>query len=248
MSLEFGSGVITAQLIDFPSVLATSYWDLTSYDITMSVWFYSNRTTGREPLISFQMADNNTEDFYEYGLSILSNATTTSRRVEAGHYTSTGTSRAQAGVGVGWATNTWTHACGVFRIGGASRTAYLNGGNSATNTTAKTGSNFSDPIFYINSGIGIALAQYGHDGAGQNVRLAEVAVWNKELSGDEILALSRGVKPNVVSNKNLVFYNPLIRQSGSAVIDITGNHSTATATNFGTAYTPTSAEHPRRYG
>lgn len=250
MSLQFGNAAaVTAQRITSTSTISTpSNWDLSTYAITMSIWFYSNRTTGREPLMCMNIDDNTLGAQYQYGLTILSNATATSRRVEAAHNDgTTGVSRAQAGVGVGWQTNTWTHACGVFPIGAGSRTAYLNANNSATNSTAKAGSNFTDPTFFVNSGESIALALYGHDGSGQVVRLAEAAAWKTALTTDEIVALSKGVKPKLIRPTDLVFYMPLVRATGSSISDETGINP-GTATNFGTNYTPTTADHLRRYG
>lgn len=248
MSLQFGSATLVTgqQLSGNMSVTP-------SFPCTISIWFYSNRIGGREPLISFQCVDNDAEDYFALELNLLSNATVTSRRVETGTYNAaTGVKRAQAGVGVGWANNTWVHVAGVFTE--ASRTAYMNGGNTATETTALV--NPSAPVdssAFVNSTITSSVTN-GHDAAGQIVRLAEAGIWNGALTSDEIVSLSKGVKPNNVRPESLIFYSPLIRATGTAQQELTGTSSsisgtgTLVATNFATNYTPTTADHFRRYG
>jgi len=216
--------------------------------MTMSVWFYSNRTAGREPLLSFNCIDNDSEEFFELSLSILSNATTTSRRVEAVVYgVPWGAQRAQTatGAGAGWSTNSWVHAAGVFET--ASRVAYINGGFTGTNTTSYSNpSNISDILVNLNYD-NSSLQQNGHNATGQLVRMAEAAIWDAALTADEILALAKGAKPKTIRPESLIFYSPLVRGSSSSVPDETGN-APLTAYNFATPYTPTYTDHTRRYG
>jgi hypothetical protein len=217
--------------------------------MTMSVWFYSNRTAGREPLLSFICIDNDTEEYFELALSMLSNATTTSRRVEAAvNNGAVGTTRAQTatGAGAGWSTNSWVHAAGVFQT--ASRVAYLNGGFTGTNTTSYSNpsNNISDILVNLNYDI-VSLQGSGHNATGQVVRMAEAAIWDVALTTDEILSLSKGVKPKTIRPESLIFYSPLVRGGSSSVPDETGN-APLTAYNFATQYTPTYTDHTRRYG
>jgi hypothetical protein len=41
--------------------------------------------------------------------------------------------------------------------------------------------------------------------------IAEAAIWNSALSLPEIVSLSKGFSPNLISPQNLVFYNPCVR-------------------------------------
>jgi len=242
VSIQFGSAsTITAHTAQGTPPQAPSF------PMTMSIWFYSNRTAGREPLLSFSCLDNNTEDFFELSLSMLSNATTTSRRVEAVVRTSSSV-RAQSatGAGAGWSTNSWVHAAGVFET--ASRVVYLNGGFTGTNTTSFSNPSTTDNLLVsLNYDVGSLTGGYGHDASGQLVRMAEAAIWNAVLTTDEIVALSKGAKPKTVRPESLMFYSPLVRGSSSSVPDETGNIP-LTAYNFGTNFTPSYTDHTRRYG
>lgn len=242
MSIQFGSAstVTGHQASGTPS-------QAPSFPVTMSIWFYSNRTSGREPLLSFSCIDNNTEDFFELSLSMLSNATTTSRRVEAVVYTASTLARAQSatGVGAGWSTNSWVHAAGVFET--ASRVVYLNGGFTGTNTTSFSNpSNTSDFVVNLNYDEG-SFQTNGHNASGQLVLMAEAAIWDAVLTTDEIVALSKGAKPKTVRPESLMFYSPLVQGSSSSVPDETGNIP-LTAYNFATEFTPSYTDHTRRYG
>jgi len=246
VSIQFGSAsAVTAHVASGTPPQAPSF------PVTMSIWFYSNRTTGgstplREPLLSFSCIDNDTENFFELSLSMLSNATTTSRRVEAVVFDGS-RARAQSatGAGAGWSTNSWVHAAGVFET--ASRVVYLNGGFTGTNTTSFSNpSNTSDLLVNLNYDEG-SLQGNGHNASGQLVRMAEAAIWNAVLTTDEIVALSKGAKPKTVRPESLMFYSPLVRGSGSSVPEETGNipltfYSSAGVT--GASYT----DHTRRYG
>lgn len=241
MSISFGSAVaVTAHTAQGTPAQNPSF------PMTMSIWFYSNRTAGREPLFSFSCTDNDIGDSFEISLSMLSNATVTSRRVEAVTYDGiNGILRAQAGVGVGWAVNTWTHAAGVFNS--ASRVAYLNGGNTGTQSTSVSNpTNTTDYLLSLNYDIA-SLQGNGHNATGQLVRMAEAAVWDAALTTDEILALSKGAKPKTIRPESLIFYSPLVRGGSSSVPDETGN-APLTAYNLSTQYTPTYTDHTRRYG
>jgi len=249
VSIQFGS----AQNITSHTVQG-NHSQFPSFPLTMSIWFYSNRTAGREPLLSFICTDFDAEgEPFELSLSILSNATTTNRRVEAVVYdTFNGTKRAQSatGVGAGWSTNSWVHAAGVFQ--NASRVVYLNGGFSGSNTTLFSNPSefISDPSVRLNMSVGSIPANPGHDGAGQQVSMAEAAIWDAALTTDEILALSKGAKPKTVRPDSLIFYSPLVRGNSEFVSEETGNCPEFIAFNTINPFTPSYGlvDHPRRYG
>lgn len=112
----------------------------------------------------------------------------------------------------------WTHGCAVFE-NSTSRSAYRDGGNKATNATAK---NFpavdTTTIGYTNS--------FGTYFGG---KIAEVAVWDVALTDDEVLTLAKGVSPLAVRSASLVAYWPLwgnyspeIDLVGGANLTVTG--------------------------
>jgi hypothetical protein len=68
-------------------------------------------------------------------------------------------------------------------------------------------------------------------------RLAEVGIWNAELTADEIASLSDGFTCDKVRPQSLIFYSPLIRD----IQDVRGG---LTITNNNTA---TVITHPRVY-
>jgi len=245
VSIQFGnSNSATSHL-----VLGT-HSQAPSFPVTMSIWFYSNRTAGREPLLSFSCTDVTNEDVFELSLTMLSNATTTSRRVEAAVYDFwNGVVRAQTatGTGAGWSTNSWVHAAGVFESS-TNRVAYLNGGFTGSNITLV---NIPEQISTFGVNLNVATSSgigTGHDAAGQVVRMAEAAIWDAALTTDEILALSKGAKPKTVRPDSLIFYSPLVRgntSKDSIVLEETGNCPlTVTYTGTPISYT----DHTRRYG
>jgi hypothetical protein len=66
---------------------------------------------------------------------------------------------------------------------------------------------------------------------------AEVAVYNKALTADEVVSLHKGFKPNHVRPSALRSYNPLVKSNLCLVTN------SATSVN-----SPTFVGHPRRYG
>lgn len=117
----------------------------------------------------------------------------------------------------------WHHACGVF-TSATSRTVYLDGGSSATNTS---------PITHTlnQTEIGAWRSSLWFSGD-----IAEVGIWNIDLTAAEVASLAKGVSPALVRPQSLVTYLPLIRD----VVDVRA------ATGFTDANT-TAANHTRVY-
>lgn len=249
MSIQFGSTSINTS-----HSVQGIHSQVPSFPITMSIWFYSNRTSGREPLFSFRCTDFEAEgEPFELSLSMLSNTTTTNRRVEAVVYDfNNGTQRAQTqtGAGAGWSTNSWVHAAGIFESN--NRIPFLNGEPSGSNTVLfNNPSQFtSDPDVSLNYSVGSSPANLGHDAAGQQVSMAEAAIWNTVLKKEEIFALSRGAKPKTIRPEFLIFYSPLVRGNSEFVSDETGNCPEFIAYDTINPFTPSYGlvDHPRRYG
>jgi hypothetical protein len=123
----------------------------------------------------------------------------------------------------------WNHCCGVF-ASSISRTIYLDGANSVTNTQSRTPGVINETIIgarRFNGIIGVYM-----DG-----RIAEVGIWNAALTANEVASLAKGMSCDKVRPQSLVFYAPLVRN----LID-QKNGLTLTNNNGATI-----ATHPRVY-
>jgi hypothetical protein len=128
-----------------------------------------------------------------------------------------------------YSANTWHHVCGVFSSN-TSRTIYLDGAGSATNTTSLT-----PTLIDI-----VTLAAARKSGFVDNYlngSLAEVAIWSAGLTEPEVKSLSAGMSPKLVRPQSLVLYVPLIRSP----------QDQKAALAFTTEGSPTVASHPRVY-
>ena len=127
--------------------------------------------------------------------------------------------------------NTWHHLGCVF-TSTSSRTSYLDGGGSATNTTSIVPTVASINILRVGNqrfnGVNVSHSQ---------PNVAELGIWNVALTADEIASLAKGMTCDKVRPQSLVFYAPLVRD----LIDYKGG---LTITNNNTA---TVANHPRVY-
>ena len=127
--------------------------------------------------------------------------------------------------------NAWNHAVAVFSHL-SSRTAYVNGGNSGTNTTTIT--NELGP-----SATSIGVQRFFSNTDYFNGYIAHAAIWSVALSASEVAKLYNsgiGVDPRSVRPDALVAYWPLINGDGDQ--DYWGNfHLTASGS-------PTYAQHP----
>lgn len=102
--------------------------------------------------------------------------------------------------------NKWQHVVGTFMgaSAGAVSQMYYNGVDEGINGTAK------DPTGLDTIGIGV-LAISGF-AARYTGRLAECAVYNDELDGDDAAALAAGYSPLLVRRDNLYVYRSFIRE------------------------------------
>jgi hypothetical protein len=199
--------------------------NVTAEPLTIAAWFYPTRNTARTVIAS--IADTNisagpffalVEDGAKAGDPIC--ATKFSQTSDVFEAVST----------TGFSTNAWNHGCAVF-ASTTSRTVYLNGGGANTNT----GSRPADAQTVDKTAIG-CLGRLTNAAFFQG-RVAEVGIWDIDLSAQDALALSRGMTCDKVRPDRLVFYAPLIRN----IQELT---SALTLTNVNTA---TVADHPRVY-
>ncbi len=105
------------------------------------------------------------------------------------------------------ASTTWYHACAVF-ASSTSRSIYTNGADKQTNTTSNTPTGLNRTV--LGARYSTTLGAY-HTG-----ELADVAIWNVELTDAEVASLGTGIQADRVRPTGLVFYAPLVRD----VIDI----------------------------
>ena len=189
--------------------------------VTMSCWFNSSSITQTQSLIILENAAGNRR----YSLQILGAVAGDPLQFGA---TSGGTT-GSANSSIGYTANTWNHACGI-EINAASRIVYLNGGNTGTNIAAK---NVIDLVELKIGAVNSSGTVVNH----MSGLIAEVGIWNAELTEGEVIALSKGMTCDKIRPQSLVFYSPLVRdltdQKGGLTI-INNNGSTA-------------ATHPRVY-
>lgn len=135
---------------------------------------------------------------------------------------------AAAVTSTGYTANTWFHASAIC-LSATSRTAYLNAAGAGSNSTNITPANIDR--------IGIGVLDRSTRANYANGLIAEVAIWNTNLTTAELTTLSQGYSPTLVRRGNLVVYLPLVGDSRDFV---GGTSWTNTSVTWGT--------HCRRYG
>ena len=188
--------------------------------LTMACWFNSDSATAAQRLIHLYGSFGN--NYFDLGIRgdlagdpVAAIVNNTSGNVEIVSTTS------------GYTVNTWHHACGVF-TNSNSRTAYIDGGSSATGTLSST------PLFPSNA------MQIGGFSTGiqyMNGRMAEVGIWSAALTEQEIKSLAAGMTCDKVRPQSLVFYAPLVREliDAKGGLTITNNNG-ATVANHTRVY------------
>lgn len=141
-----------------------------------------------------------------------------------------GVGTASSVAAVSYTVGAWQMATGVA-TSLTSRTVYLNGGNSVTNTTSK---DITTPTkWYIGGSYSGGVENPSFDG-----EIAEVGIWNVALTAAEVASMFAGHPPSSIRPNALRVYVPLIRN----IQDVCA--ATTSITTQGTAPTP----HVRRYG
>lgn len=116
----------------------------------------------------------------------------------------------------GYSASTWYHACGLFS-GVASRKVWINGVSAGEDETSK---NPTEELYtWVGSYKNAAVVFAG--------KIAEVAIWNANLTDAEILRLAGGVKPSTIQVSKLTAYWPLLEDAN----DISGNSKHLTEYN-----------------
>lgn len=124
----------------------------------------------------------------------------------------------------------WLHAGGVW-ASATSRTAYRDGGNKGTNAVSTI------PLLCDRTFIG-AKADSAGPGTYMSGGLAEIALWDIDLTDAEMTILSQFVSPICVRPGNLVAYWRLVDATSPAIDIVGGYHMTFNGS-------PTKMAHPR---
>jgi hypothetical protein len=186
--------------------------------LTLACWFNASQTTTSDYLVSVSAAATN-----YFALAIFG----ANAGDPVGVFDYAGLGPHFAYTTAGYTANTWNHAAGVW-TGLNNRTAYINGGNSSTNTS--TQNNITLTRSQIGANAVVATNR-------MNGLIAEVGIWNASLTAAEIASLAKGMTCDKIRPQSLVFYAPLVRD----LIDQKGG---LTITNNNGA---TVANHPRVY-
>jgi hypothetical protein len=125
--------------------------------------------------------------------------------------------------------NAYTHIAATVRSGSGGGQPWLGGVGGGTITPTFGGTTPTETLIGVRR---LNTLGFYHTG-----RIAEAAIWNVELTADEIKSLSTGMTADKVRPQSLVFYSPLTRD----LIDYKGGLA---ITNNNTA---TVANHPRVY-
>jgi hypothetical protein len=214
MALEFNG---TNQYLQVGSAV------LTAAPLTMACWFNVDSVTVNHSLVSITNSGiaGSITRFAMFAAGAISGDPV---RVIASDAAS---NNGIASTTSGYSANFWHHAAGVF-TSASSRSVYLDGGNSATDTTSIT------PTLLDRTNIGVQFLQNAGGTSGiafADGLIAEVGIWNAALTAAEIASLAKGMTCDKVRPQSLVFYAPLVRdlidQKGG--LTITNNNAATVA-------------------
>ena len=197
----------------------------TGLPVTMACWFMSDDIAAAQALMGLYNTGS-TSGLY----ALFAQGNVAGDPVRAWHIQDNGTS-SFAATTTGYSANTWHHACAIF-ASTASRTAYIDGGSSATETTSRSAP--TPDIFRI--------ASRKHSGAADafvSGRIAEAAVWFAALTADEVAELAKGVSPKRIRPESLVAYWDIVGKNSPEIDQVGGYDLTLSAS------APTAADHPR---
>jgi hypothetical protein len=212
------------QLNGTSQYLNTASSPVLSGPVTLAAWFFPSNITSNGVLVG---VTDNADGNSGHRFTIAAAGTLTGDPIQAICQPGTPTA-AIAQTTTGYTAGAWQHACGVF-TSSTSRTAYLNAGSSGTDTQSATPTGLNQ--------IKIGMRVNVTPGLFFDGLIAEVGIWNVDLTAAEVASLADGFTCDKVRPQSLVFYAPLVRD----LIDYKGG---LTITNNNTA---TVANHPRVY-
>ena len=201
--------------------LSVTSTPVTAVPLTLACWFRPGRVSSNEVLLT--VINASTGD--RFALLPLGSLAGDPLRANV----LAGVNQGSADSTIGFSANSWQHGCGVF-ASNTSRTVYLDGGNSAVNTTSIEPSGVNQ--IRVASRPLISVEGLFFDG-----QVAEVGIWNAALTAAEVASLAKGMTCDKVRPQNLVFYAPLIRDliDAKGGLTITNNNG-ATVANHTRVY------------
>jgi hypothetical protein len=211
---------------DSSQYLGTLTAPVTGMPLTMAAWIYPTGAPEAvvRAVISINNPNPNDGSRGSYRLVIPAN-TTVFRAVMQIPFATAGVADTASGAVIA---GQWQHAAAVFSSA-SSRTIYASTTSSVTTTTTST-----VPVV---ERLLIGGAELPAIGSYMNGLIAEVGIWNAELTAAEVTSLSQGMACDKVRPQSLVFYAPLARD----LIDVRGglaitNNNTATVANHTRIY------------
>ena len=196
--------------------LSTASAPATTTPLTLACWFRPTNVADTRYVLSLGAANSNHAHSIYHSSNIL-------------FAVSTDTASNQATRTISGLSNTWIHACAVFSANN-NRQIYANGTAGAANTNTRNPANIA--AFRIGSVyFGGAIGFYA------NANIAEVGIWNTDLTAAEIASLADGMTCDKVRPQSLVFYAPLVRNliDAKGGLTITNNNG-ATVANHTRVY------------
>lgn len=161
---------------------------VTGYPFTLAGWFRITDGTGNLPLM--QIVNTTSNAFYDIYFAGLMGYRVAARAYVNGYATALSSQP--------MTTNVWHHVAAVFRDA-TSRTVYLDGGNSSTNTATRS---FVAPNKF----------SLGGESAGPAVNVAEATVFDVALADQEVADLAKGFPPlGMAAGEHLVAYYDCLR-------------------------------------
>lgn len=109
---------------------------------------------------------------------------------------------------------TWAHV--GMTIDGSNIRAWMNGTNEGTTAAGSSYTGYSDPLFALCRDVD-ALGDGETDRERFDGSIAEVGVWSEVLTAAEMLALARGMSPQLIRPSALEVYLPLVRNTENRV-------------------------------
>lgn len=198
---------------------------ITAVPLTLVAWFNSTSIAADNYIVSINEA---TDDHF----ALCASGNQTGDPIRAA--TRVAGTESLAATSAAYSANVWTHAAAVFDITTATdRTALINGGSAGTNTTNRTPTGLNR--------ISIGIRDLTLKEQPMNGQIAEVAIYNTNLSTANVAILAGGMCPLRVLPQNLVAYWPLYHTG--ALQDLIGGRTmtiTGSLTN--------GASHPRIFG
>jgi hypothetical protein len=152
----------------------------------------------------------------------ISRANSTGSRIYS--FLDNGNATQQSVGATSFADDTWGHGAG-FSASATNRAFFVDGSNKATGSTNITASTNYQTI-------GVGARHNGVSWGGfWSGKIAEIAMWEIDLTDDEIASLAKGFKPTRIRPQSLVFYAPLVRdlQDLKGALTITNNNSATVA-------------------